>query len=80
VIGGTHHIVRGSRFSLDIGRSLEPGPAAPDPFTSDGRERAHALACRFEEIVASVLPERTRQADAAAPPRDRWTWLATLFS
>jgi 1-acyl-sn-glycerol-3-phosphate acyltransferase len=79
VIGGTHHIVRGSRFSIDIGRALDPGAPVDDPFTPVARQRAHALVARFEQVVAARLPERTRAADAAAPPRDRWTWLARLF-
>ena len=79
VIGGTHHIVRGSSFSVDIGAAIDPGEVMADPFTPDGRERAQALAGELERAVAAVLPERTRRADASAPAHDRWTWLASLF-
>ena len=79
VLGGTHHIVRGSSYSVDILPALEPGSTLDDPFVSAGRARAHALTRELQDKVAEVLPERTAQADAAAPSRDRWTWLATLL-
>jgi 1-acyl-sn-glycerol-3-phosphate acyltransferase len=79
VVGGTHHIVRGSSFSVDVLPALESAGSVDDPFTSVGRVQAHALAREFHDTVAEVLPKRTAQADAAAPSRDRWTWLATLF-
>lgn len=79
VIGGTHHIVRGSSFSLDILDPVEPGPQMADPFTPDGRVRAAALRDRFAALVGTRLPERNAAMDARAPSRDRWRWLATLF-
>jgi 1-acyl-sn-glycerol-3-phosphate acyltransferase len=79
VVGGTHRIVRGSTFSLDIGATLGGPGASSDPFTPEGQERARALTERYERFVAAALPERTRQADAAAPARERWTWLGSLF-
>jgi 1-acyl-sn-glycerol-3-phosphate acyltransferase len=79
VIGGTHHIARGSSFSLDIGAHIEADPPMADPFTTEGRERAEAISASFERTVAVLLPGRTRQADAVAPARERWAWLARLF-
>lgn len=79
VIGGTHHIVRGSWFSVDIGRAIEPDTTAEDPFTPDGRSRAKALTEAYGLVVAAALPERTQQADAHAPAREHWRWLASLF-
>lgn len=79
VVGGSHRIVRGSAFSVDIGAALRGPDAASDPFTPDGQDRARALTERYERFVAAVLPERTRQADAAAPAQERWTWLGSLF-
>ncbi len=78
VVGGTHRIARSSMFSLDFGAPLDPGPAMEDPFSPEGRERAHALMRRFDEHLASVLPRRTQQADAAAPSTMRWRWLGSL--
>ena len=79
VVGGTHHIARDVTFSLDFGAAIEPGPAMDDPFSGEGRERARALTSRLEAHVASVLPRRTREADAAAPAEARWRWLGSLF-
>ena len=79
VIGGTHHVVRGSSFSVDILPTVDGIASVPDPFTPAGRAQAGRLAERFEREVAAVLPERTREADAAAPERDRWTWLNRLL-
>ena len=79
VVGGTHHIARDVTFSLDFGAAIEPGPAMDDPFGGEGRERARALTSRLEAHVASVLPRRTREADAAAPAEARWRWLGSLF-
>jgi 1-acyl-sn-glycerol-3-phosphate acyltransferase len=79
VIGGTHHIVRGSTFSVDVRAPLQAGEATPTLFAPAARERAHALAHEFETVVASVLPGRTRQAEACAPARDQWQWLARLL-
>jgi 1-acyl-sn-glycerol-3-phosphate acyltransferase len=78
IVGGTHRIVRGSRFSLDILPAIDVRRRS-DPFTPSARAEAHALAHRFDELVASTLPERTAAADAEAPKRERWRWLATLF-
>jgi 1-acyl-sn-glycerol-3-phosphate acyltransferase len=79
VVGGTHHIVRGSTFSIDVLSAIETGPAVADPFTPSARERAHDLASDVQSVVADVLPERTEQADRRRPSRDRWRWLATLL-
>ena len=79
VVSGTHRIVRGSRFSIDGLRAIEVGSPVEDPFTPAGRARAHKLSRRLEMVVAEVLPERTAQADARRPGRERWRWLGTLF-
>ncbi len=79
VVAGTHHIVRGSTFSLDVLTALETGPAVVDPFTAEGRDRARELSRRLEDVVSASLPARNAEADARAPKRDRWRWLATLF-
>lgn len=78
VIGGTHRIVRGSPFSIDLLASIDPGPAI-DPFTVAGRRRAHRLRAEAEDSMNARLPTCTAQADAAAPTPERWRWLATLF-
>ena len=79
VIGGTHHIVRGSSFSLRFGPALESGPAMDDPFDAAGRERAAALTGRLTEHLDGELPRQNAWTAARAPVRDRWRWLATLF-
>ncbi len=79
VVGGTHRLVRGAHLSVDMCTPIDPGAAVDDPFTPAARERAHDLARAFAETVASVLPERTRQADALGPARDRWKWLGRLL-
>ena len=79
VVGGTHHIVRGSAFTLDILEAINVGEPDPDPFRPEARRLAHDLARRFEAEVAAVLPDRTAQLDARRPARDRWRWLATLL-
>jgi 1-acyl-sn-glycerol-3-phosphate acyltransferase len=78
VVGGTHRIVRGSRFSLDILPAIDVRRTS-DPFTPPARAEAHTLARRYEGLVATILPQRTAAADAAAPKGERWRWLATLF-
>lgn len=80
VIGGTHHLVRGASFSVDILASIDPAGPGIDPFTPSGRATARSLTARIEREIAGLLPERTRQADAAAPRRERWSWLGRLFS
>jgi 1-acyl-sn-glycerol-3-phosphate acyltransferase len=79
VIGGTHHIVRGSSFSLGIGRALETGTAMSEPFEPAGRERAARLAQDVSSEFEADLPRRNAWTDARAPARDRWGWLATLL-
>lgn len=79
VMGGTHHIVRGSSFSVDILGAIDVGDPDPDPFRPQARSLAHDLAHRFEAEVASVLSERTAWAEARRPARDRWRWLASLL-
>jgi 1-acyl-sn-glycerol-3-phosphate acyltransferase len=78
IVGGTHRIVRGSRFSLDFLPAIDVEPML-DPFTPAARVHARDLWRRYEELGASLLPERTAAADAEAPKRERWRWLATLF-
>lgn len=78
-IGGTHRIVRGASFSVDVLDPIDVGPAMVDPFTADGRAHAHGLAARYDEAITAKLPSRTAQADARAPERERWRWLADLF-
>jgi 1-acyl-sn-glycerol-3-phosphate acyltransferase len=78
VVGGTHRIVRGSRFSLDFLPPL-PTSAPTDPFMPTARREARALSQGYASLVASLLPERTAAADASAPKRARWRWLGSLF-
>ena len=80
VIGGTHHLVRGASFSVDILAAAHPAGPGVDPFTPSGRATARSLTARIEREIAGLLPERTRQADATAPSRERWSWLGRLFS
>lgn len=79
VVGGTHRVVRGSSFSVDILTALNVGEALDDPFTPSGRARASELTVSYEAVVAELLPRRTGEADARAPERERWRWLGTLF-
>jgi len=79
VVGGTHRIVRGSSFSVAALDALEVGQTVPDVFTRASRERAHALAHRYEEVINAALPAHTARADARAPERERWSWLARLL-
>lgn len=78
-IAGTHHIVRGSSFCVDVLPPLDPGPRVGDPFGPDGRDRARATAATFRAAVTDVLATRTPWVDARRPARDRWPWLARLF-
>jgi 1-acyl-sn-glycerol-3-phosphate acyltransferase len=78
-IGGTHRIVRGSAFTVDVLAPLDPGDPLVDPFAPPGRARAHELRAQLQAAIASALPARTAQADAAAPERERWRWLGALF-
>jgi 1-acyl-sn-glycerol-3-phosphate acyltransferase len=80
VIGGTHRIARGSRYSLQVLSPLEGGTPDPDPFRPGVREQVHALSEQYAESVNARLPSHTARADARAPARARWTWLARLFS
>jgi hypothetical protein len=77
VFGGTHRIVRGSSFTIDVLEPIETGPPDPDPFTPVGRAAAREIATRYEEVVADVLPGRTALADSRRPRRERWRWLGT---
>ncbi len=79
VIGGTHRIVRGSSFSIDALDALDVTTSVPDAFTPASRGRAHVMAHRCEEAINAALPTHTARADACAPKRERWSWLATLF-
>lgn len=79
VMGGTHHIVRGARFSVDRLATIDSGDRIDDPFTPAARGHAHQLVQRYERAVAEVLPGRTAEADSRRPRRERWRWLATLF-
>ncbi len=79
VIGGTHRIVRGSSFSVDVLSAITVDRALEDPFVPDGREQARILAARYAADMATVLPGRTAEADAHAPMPERWRWLGKLF-
>lgn len=79
VLAGTHHIVRGSSFTVDALESIDVGPADEAAFTSPGRQRAATLAERYRAAIQAVLPARSARADDRRPKRDRWPWLATLF-
>lgn len=78
-LAGTHHIVRGASFSVDILAPLDPGRPIADPFGPTGRQRAHAMAADLREAVTRILATRTPWADARRPTVDRWPWLARLF-
>ena len=85
VLGGTHRIVRGSPFTVDVLAPLAAAPGAPaaiDPdalFSPVGRSAAAALVAEYQAAIDAVLPARTARADARRPAHDRWRWLATLF-
>ncbi len=79
VIGGTHHIVRGSSFTIDVLAAIDVGGSEADPFTTEGRDDAHSLADRYREGAEALLQERNAVTDSRRPPRDSWTWLATLL-
>jgi 1-acyl-sn-glycerol-3-phosphate acyltransferase len=79
VTGGTHRILRGSSFSVDVLEAIEPTGAVSEVFSPPARKRAHELTTRYEAAVNQVLAARTVWADARRPERERWTWLATLF-
>jgi 1-acyl-sn-glycerol-3-phosphate acyltransferase len=79
VLAGTHHIVRGSSFTVDAVETIEVGPADGAVFTAAGRRRAASITDRYRTRVGGILPGRSALADARRPKRDRWPWLATLF-
>lgn len=79
VLAGTHHIVRGSSFTVDALAALDVGDADEQVFSPAGRRRAAELTERYRTMVATVLPDRSAFADGRRPARDRWRWLATLF-
>jgi 1-acyl-sn-glycerol-3-phosphate acyltransferase len=79
VIGGTHRVLRGSRFTVDVLEPIDVGEPLADPFTLDGRRRALELVERCSEAVAAILPGRTALADARRPRKERWRWLGTLL-
>jgi 1-acyl-sn-glycerol-3-phosphate acyltransferase len=79
VVAGTHRLVRGSSFSVDVCAAIEPGESLADPFTPSGRARARRIQRELAGVMASVLPVRTAEVDAAAPARERWRWLGSLF-
>jgi 1-acyl-sn-glycerol-3-phosphate acyltransferase len=85
VLGGTHRIVRGVAFTVDV---LEPIPVRraatdeaidADPFAPERRAEAARLLDAFDAAVARVLPERVALADRRRPRRERWPWLGGLF-
>jgi 1-acyl-sn-glycerol-3-phosphate acyltransferase len=80
VIGGTHRIARGSRYSLQVLPPLDAGPPDPHAFGPEARERAWALREQYSQDVNASLPEHTARADRRAPEQERWSWLARLFS
>ena len=80
VIGGTHHIVRGSHFSLQVLPALDGGTAERDVFRPRVRGEAHELAGHYGAAVNARLPAHTARADRLAPTQERWTWLSRLFS
>lgn len=80
VVAGTHRLVRGSSFSVDVCAAIEPGESIADPFTPGGRARARRIQRELAGVSASVLPVRTAEVDAVAPARERWRWLGSLFS
>jgi 1-acyl-sn-glycerol-3-phosphate acyltransferase len=79
VLVGTHHIVRGSSFTVDALEPIDVGAADDAVFSGAGRQRAASLTDRYRRAVGEVLPARSALADARRPARDRWPWLATLF-
>ena len=78
-IGGTHRIVRSSRFSLQVLAPLDPGAADPRPFRPAVRPAAHALAEDYEAAVSDALPALNARTDALGPRDDRWPWLSRLL-
>ena len=79
VLAGTHHIVRGSSFTVDALAPLDVGASHEGAFTPEGRRRAVALTDRYRALIGAVLPDRSASADARRPKRERWPWLSTLF-
>ena len=79
VFGGTHHIVRGSRFSVHVLEAIDVGDADPDAFTPARRVFTRELVRHYESVMSDELPARNALTDAQRPQRDRWTWLGTLF-
>ena len=79
VLAGTHHIVRGSSFTVDALAALDVAAADQQVFSPPGRRRAAELTERYRMAVATVLPGRSALADGRRPAQDRWRWLATLF-
>jgi 1-acyl-sn-glycerol-3-phosphate acyltransferase len=80
VIGGTHRIARGSRYSLQVLPPLDAGPPDPHAFGPGAREQVRALREQYAQCLNARLPDHTARADRRAPERERWTWLARLFS
>jgi 1-acyl-sn-glycerol-3-phosphate acyltransferase len=78
-VAGTHHIVRGSWFSLDVLPPMDLGGPLADAFTPEGRGAADAAAAEMRRAVTERLAVRTPWTDARRPARDRWRWLATAF-
>ena len=79
VVGGSHHIVRGSTFTLDVLDAIETGPASEDVFSPEARGRAHAVSEEYAAITSTTLPVRNAHTDALRPRLERWRWLGTLF-
>jgi 1-acyl-sn-glycerol-3-phosphate acyltransferase len=79
VLGGTHRIVRGSPFTVDLLPPILPGAALADAFSPQGRARARGLLGAYRAAVDPILVAGTALADARRPRHERWRWLATLF-
>lgn len=78
-VGGTHHIVRGSSFTVDYLHPIDVGSPLDDAFTPEGRRRAALIAASYREAVESTMRLRNAETDARSPRRERWRWLAHLF-
>jgi 1-acyl-sn-glycerol-3-phosphate acyltransferase len=79
VVGGTHHIVRGSHFSVDLLACIDPAPTAAGAGDRASLKKAHEMAASLDESTRELLPIRNAECDALAPSRDRWRWLASML-
>lgn len=80
-LGGTHRLVRDVPLFVDILAPIAPAGdrRMEEPFTPEGLDLAHDLVARYRAAIAPVLTERTGDADARRPARERWSWLEALF-